>query len=99
VGLHGPGGLSYKLDGQYATFVSTVGIDDAVRPNGDANVSFVGDGKPLCEPIRLHGKDSPQQDVRLKIAGVKSFVIRVDFGRDGLDFADHVDLANARLLK
>ncbi len=99
LGLHSYCALTWDLDGQYSLLVATVGIDDAVRPNGDANVTVLGDGKPLGEPIRLHGKDSPQQDVRLKIDGVKSLTIRVDFGKDALDFSDHVDVVNPRLLK
>jgi len=99
LGLHSFCELTWALNGEYSLFVATVGIDDAVRPNGDATVIFLGDGKPLGEPVRLRGKDNPQQDVRLKIAGVKSFAVRVDFGFDRLDFADHVDLVNPRLLK
>lgn len=99
LGLHSHCELTWNIEGQYTLLVATVGINDAVRPNGDANVTFLGDGKPLGEPIRLHGKESPQQDVRLKIDGVKSLTVKVDFGKDGLDFADHVDLVNPRLLK
>ena len=39
------------------------------------------------------------QPIRLKLDGVESLLIRVDFGEDGLDYADHVDLVAARLIK
>jgi len=89
---------TYKLDGAYKTFVATVGIDDAVRPAGDATLTFLGDGKVLGKPLRLTGRDKPHT-VRLDIAGIRAFTIRVDFGADKLDVGDHVNLAAARLVK
>lgn len=89
---------TYKLDGEYKTFVAVVGIDDAVRPAGDATLTFLGDGKVLGKPLRLTGRDKPHT-VRLDIAGVRTFTVRVDFGDDKLDVGDHVNLAAARLVK
>ena len=48
--------------------------------------------------LRITGKGKPQP-VRVKLTGVKTFVIRVDYGKDLLDSGDHVDLAGARLIK
>ena len=98
LGLHSYCELLYQLDGKYSAFVATVGIDDAVRPNGDATVHFVADGRPLTRPIRVTGK-TPPQPVRLTLDGVAALLIRVDFGGDGLGLADHVDLAGARLIR
>jgi len=56
------------------------------------------DGRPLAEAIRLTGQSDPQP-VRLKLAGVETFLIRVDCGADELGFSAHVNLAGARLLK
>jgi len=98
LGLHSYCELLYQLDGKYAGFVATVGIDDAVRPHGDATVHFIGDGRPLSDPVRATGKTDPTP-VRLKLEGVNTFLIRVDFGEDGLGFGDHVDLVGARLLR
>lgn len=90
--------LTYKLDGPYKSFVAVAGIDDAVRPNGNATLTFLGDGKPLREPVNLTGKADPVE-VRLDLSGVKSLLIRVDFGPDNLPVGDHVDLGSARLIK
>ena len=89
---------TYALDGEYKAFVAVVGIDDAVRPAGDATLTFLGDGKVLGEPLRLTGRDKARM-VRLDITGVRTFTIRVEFGADKLDVGDHVDLAAARLVK
>lgn len=98
LGLHSHCELVYSLARQYAAFVATVGIDDAVRPNGDATLTFLGDGRSLAKPIRLTGK-TPPRVVRLDVKGVERLLIRVDFGTDQLGVADHVDLAGARLIK
>ena len=98
LGLHSFCELTWDLGGAYALLVATVGIDDAVRPGGNAELTFLGDGKPLCEPIRLTGKDAPRV-VRLKLAKARRLTVRVGFGPDGLDVADHVNIAAARLIK
>jgi hypothetical protein len=98
LGLHSFCELTYALQGQYSVFVAVAGIDDAARPLGDARLSLLGDDRPLLEPIRLTGKDEPVT-VRVDLGGVRKLTIRVDFGPDKLDVADHVDLADARLIR
>lgn len=98
LGVHSFCELTYELGGRFKTFVATVGIDDEVRPNGDATITFLADGKPLGKPVRLTGKEAAKA-IRLNVAGAKTFVLRVGFGADGLGFADHVDIVAARLLK
>ena len=98
LGLHSFCELTYKLDAGFKSLIAVVGIDDVVRPGGDAMLTFLGDGKELSAPLRVVGKDKPQS-VRVGLTGVKTFVVRVDFGKDSLDVGDHVDLAGARLIK
>ncbi len=98
IGLHSFCELTYGLDAQYKALIATIGIDDIVRPGGDASLTFLGDGKELLAPLRVTGKGKPLA-VRIPLAGVKSFVIRVDYGKDKLDVGDHVDFAGARLIK
>lgn len=98
LGLHSFCELTYKLDGGYSALVGVVGIDDAVRPAGNARMSIIGDGKNLCQPMDLTGQDDPKP-LRLNVAGVKELIIRVEFGTDKLDVADHVNFVSARLVK
>ena len=42
--------------------------------------------------------DAPRQ-VRVDVTGVKRLTLRVDFGADQLDVADHVNIVAARLIK
>lgn len=97
LGLHSRCLVRYDLGGQYRLLTATVGIDDAARPRGDATLSVIGDGRTLLEPVRLTGADEPRP-VRLDVAGVQTLTITVDFGA-AMDVGDHVDLADAKLVR
>ena len=98
LGLHSFCELTYALDGEYAIFAATVGIDDAARPNGDATLTILTDGQVHGDPIRLTGQHGAGP-LRFDIPDVRTLTFRVDFGQDQLDVADHVDLAEARLIR
>lgn len=98
LGLHSHCELTWSLAGRFSKFVAIVGIDDAVRPAGEAVVTFLGDGEPLAEPMTVSGTGEAMP-VRLDVTGVRRFTVRVEFGPHDLDVADHVDLAEARLIK
>ncbi len=98
LGLHSFCELTYKLDSKYIKFVAMVGINDSVHPAGDAELVILGDGKVIGKLIRLTGKDKAKM-LRLDVSGIDKLTIRVGFGQDKLDVADHVDLASARLIK
>ena len=73
-----------------------MGIDQAVAPLGNVHVVISGDGKTLLESD-VRGSDQPQ-NLDLDVAGVRDLEILVDFGGD-LDIADHLDLADAKVIK
>jgi hypothetical protein len=98
LGLHSYCQVTYQLGGAYNMLVAMAGIDDSVRPAGNARLTILGDGKELDKAIDVTGRTPPVQ-LRIKVAGVKELVIRVDFGADKLDVGDQVDLAEARLIK
>ncbi|MCL2700894.1 MAG: NPCBM/NEW2 domain-containing protein [Phycisphaerae bacterium] len=98
LGLHSFCELTYKLDGQYKQFVTAAGIDESAKPAGNARLTFLGDGKELDAPLDLTGKDDPVM-VRLKLDGVKTLTIRVEYGADKVDVGDHVTLGGAKLIK
>ena len=70
----------------------------SVSPVVGQRLTFLGDGKKLLAPLRITGRGKPQA-VRIPLTGVKSLVIRLDYGKDQLDVGDHVDFAGARLIK
>jgi hypothetical protein len=94
--IHSRTFLKYRLSGDYRRFQTVMGIDQAVAPLGNVHVVISGDGKTLLESD-VRGSDPPQ-NLDLDVAGVRDLEILVDFGGD-LDIADHLDLADAKVIK
>lgn len=88
--------LKYRLNGDFRRFQAVMGIDQAVAPLGNVHVVISGDDKVLHQSD-VRGSDSPL-NLDLDIAGVRELEILVDFGGD-LDIADHLDLADAKVIK
>lgn len=94
--LHAKTVLEYEVAG-YNFFRCTLGLDDSVSRVGAAAVRIEGDGKELfSQAVGL--SDAKPHEVELKIAGVKRLRLIVDYG-DDLDLGDHVDFADARIMK
>jgi hypothetical protein len=113
--LHSKTTLRYRIAGEYSRFQAVAGIDDTVSqltrrdtepgPDGKPDERYLsayvrlvisGDGKPLFDSI-VKGTDAPR-NLDLNVTDVRDLEILVDFGNN-LDTADHLDLANARLVK
>ncbi|MSR56140.1 MAG: hypothetical protein EXS05_00465 [Planctomycetaceae bacterium] len=88
--------LRYRIAGEYSRFQALIGIDDSVRMYGNVRVVISGDGKPLFES-EVKGTDAPRK-LDLDVAGVRDLEILVDFGNQE-NVGDHLDLADAKLLK
>jgi hypothetical protein len=94
--LHSRTSLEYRLPGEFRRFKAVVGIDDRVRPRGNAQLVIRGDDRVLLDTT-VAGTDPPRP-VDLDLTGVRRLTILVDFGED-LDVADDVDLCEARVVK
>ncbi len=94
--LHSKTRLVYSLGGRHRRFQAWMGIDALVGRRGNVRVVISADGKPLLE-ADVRGTDKPRL-VDLDVSGRRELQILVDFGKD-LDIADHLDLADARLIR
>jgi len=94
--LHSKTVLDYNVAG-YSTFRCVLGLDDAMVGPGHALVRIEGDGKELLSTV-VSSRDNKPQDVSLSIKGVQKLSLTVDYGED-FDLGDHVDLADARIIK
>ena len=96
--LHSKTQLKYRLGGEYRRLQTVIGIDHLVASNGygDCRLVISGDGKSLFE-AEVKAKDSPRP-IDLDVEGVVMLEILVDFGGN-LDISDHLDLADAKLVK
>lgn len=96
--IHSKTLLKYRLGGDYRRFQALTGIDHLVAANGlgDCRLVISGDGKTLLE-ADVKAKDSPRS-LDLDVTDVVTLEILVDFGGN-LDISDHLDLADAKLVK
>lgn len=96
IGIHAPTEMTWQIDGAYDQLAMVIGIDEAVGNRGDCVVRIMGDGRQLLNK-RLTGSDEPMT-VNLEVTGVEQLTIIAEAG-NGLDLGDHVNLADARLIK
>jgi hypothetical protein len=94
--IHSKTTLRYRIAGEFTRLKAVMGIDDSVCRQYGVRVVISGDGKALFEGD-VRGTDAPRP-LDLDVAGVRDLEILVDFGGD-LDSCDHLDLADAKLLK
>jgi hypothetical protein len=99
VGLHGQCRVTYRLDGKYAWFEATAGLDPSAGSKGRARLAVLVDGKehPLGEGKERTAQDPPLlvlQDVR----DARELTLVVDFGSLG-NVQACVNWGGARLLK
>jgi len=97
LGVHSRCEITYDLARGYRRFLAHVGIDEEVGEKGDADVAVLVDGQVRFEKKGLTGADDAVA-VALDVAGASRLTLRVDFGK-GFDICDHVDWANARLIR
>jgi hypothetical protein len=94
--MHSRTEMTYVLPGKFSKLEAVAGIDDEFRPRGNVRLVLRGDNKVLLETT-LTGADAPKP-VAVDLTGVRRLTVLVDFG-DELDVSDHLDLANARIIK
>ena len=84
--------LEYPLDGRFARFTATVGVDAAAEGRGSVVFEVHGDGKKLWASPLLSGLDAPKK-IDLPVSGVKRLRLIVTDGGDGnrYDAADWCD--------
>jgi hypothetical protein len=98
--IHPKTELAYRLSKEMRRFQAMMGIDNVVaqRGLGDVKVTILGDGKTLLEELVKAG-DEPRK-VDLDVTGVVVLEIIVDRAReDDLGVGDHLNLADAKLIK
>lgn len=97
LGVHANSEISVALNGQYATFLADIGVDDEVGTNGSVIFQVWADGVKLFESPLLTG-NSATQAVSVNVSGRNQLRLVVTGGPDNANY-DHADWANARLVK
>lgn len=95
LGAHANSTIIYDLNGQYARFLSDVGIDGEETIHGAADFQVVADGRTIYDSGVLTFQ-SPPVHLSLDVSGVNQLSLVVNEGGDTIDY-DHADWAGARL--
>lgn len=96
--MHSKSTLRFRIAGEYTRFLATAGIDDSVAELGHSvQLVICGDGKTLFDG-EIKGREAPRP-LDLDVTSVRDLEIVVDFGSDISDIGDHLDLADAKLVK
>ncbi|MFL5342413.1 MAG: NPCBM/NEW2 domain-containing protein [Gemmataceae bacterium] len=98
VGLHSECRLTFSLGGAYRRFESLVGLNQDMGRQGSVRVHVLVDGvaKEISDQ-ELTAANGPRA-VRVDVTGGQELTLIVEFGNGG-PVQDHVDWANARLVK
>lgn len=94
--LHSGTRLVYRLNGNYRRFQTVAGIDQEAGGGGNLDLTISGDGLVLFQS-QITGRD-PARILDLDVSDVRDLEILVEFGED-MGTLDHLDLADAKLLK
>ncbi len=97
LGVHSVSELRYALNGQYASFLADVGMDDEVGDAGTVVFQVWADGVKLYDSGLMYGFTATKA-VFVNVAGKNELRLIVTDGGDQVH-TDHGDWANARLVR
>ena len=97
LGVHSYSKITFALDGAYAKLLGEVGLDAAAGPQTTCDWKVQADGKELAAGSAKAG-ETPQK-ISVSVTGAKSLDLICDYGPDEDDAGDHLDWAEARLVK
>lgn len=95
IGTHAISQIVYNLGGNYANFISDIGLDDEDN-FGSVTFQVIADGTTIYSSGTMI-TGSTTQHLNLNVAGVQQLTLVVGDNGDGFD-GDHADWAGARLV-
>ncbi|MCH7720766.1 MAG: NPCBM/NEW2 domain-containing protein, partial [Planctomycetes bacterium] len=97
IGMHARAWIDFDVEAAFTDLLVTIGIDDAVRPGGEAIFRVLGDDRTLYDSSIVTGRDAPLP-IRIDIRGVRRLRLMADYGQ-ALDLGAHANWADARFLR
>jgi hypothetical protein len=97
IGVHSYSRLTYELGGQYAKFLTLVGLDASAPQSAACAWKVSVDGKEAASGIAK--PNEPPKPLKLELNGAKELELLCDYGPDDDDSGDHLDWANARMIR
>lgn len=97
IGMHARAWIDFDINSEFVDLLATIGIDDAVRPNGEVVFRVIGDDRTLFDSGTVTGWDAPRS-IRVDVRGIQRLRLMADYGAE-LDLGSHADWADARLIR
>jgi hypothetical protein len=97
LGMHSQSKITFALDGKYRRFETLVGLDDRTGQGGSVRLHVLLDGQEKAAGDELTSVNGPRT-LQFDCSGAKELTLVVEFGNGG-DVRDHVNWAEARLIK
>lgn len=97
LGHHAPGEIVVALDGQFAEFVTLVGVQWQGGQRGSVIFGVEVDGKRVFESSRMSDSDPPQE-VRVSVLGARELRLVASDAGDGIS-SDMANWIEARLVR
>lgn len=98
IGLHSESRLTFALNGDFRRFEALVGLDDRTGQGGSVSIRVFVDGQEKAIDDKELTAATGPRPLRIDVAGAKELTLVVEFGAGG-DVCDHVDWADAKLVK
>ncbi len=98
LGMHSAAELHYQLDGQYAAFETSVGLDDSAGQRASVEVQILVDGKPVFQREVARHSTEIVKVPRIDLTGAQQLVLKVGFGKNA-DIEDHLNWCRPVLIK
>ena len=97
LGVHSYCKLVYELNGEYAKFLTDVGMDASAPAKAECAFKVMVDGKERVAGIAKAG--GGKNVLKIDLNGAKELELICDFGPDDDDMGDRLDFGKARLIK
>jgi hypothetical protein len=91
--------VTYALDGNFQRFESLVGLNEPAGKKGAVRIQVLVDGRAQLGDSQTELTPATGAvPIRMSVAKARELTLVVEFGRHA-DVGDHVDWADARLIK
>lgn len=97
LGMHSRSEVTYRLDGRYQKFHSTIGVDDETRGKGSVIFEVTVDGKSAYKSPVLTGTSQAVSIPPVSVSGARTLTLTVDYATQG-DIQDHANWCQALLV-
>ena len=98
LGMHSASELRFQLDGNYAAFITEVGLDDSTGERAAVEVQILVDGRVVFKRDLVRDENQACRVPRIDLSQAKQLSLKVDFGKNA-DMEDHLNWCRPVLIR